>query len=218
MRHASRRAEPDHRAAEADGVGEHAPVVAALPSARAVSGMLSKTADTNPSPSVVCHVGRGRCSTGISDADEHEGEQEHRALDRLRQHRPIGRRIGAVTSSTTQTRPRRGTGNASGDRREPRVDDDVRGDAASQHRTRRCRARAQSTRDAATRRAAIGAWRCCCRRPRNAEHHQRDDGGDVGVEHIERRDSRQSTSSWWSCRRRRCPSRRRSTPRRWRPR
>ena len=30
-RHAGRRAEPDHRAAEADRVGEHAPVVAALP-------------------------------------------------------------------------------------------------------------------------------------------------------------------------------------------
>ena len=46
QRDAGRRAEPDHRAAEADGVGEEAPVVAALAQARARSAGCCRTPPT----------------------------------------------------------------------------------------------------------------------------------------------------------------------------
>ena len=59
QRNARRRSEPDHRAAEAHRIGDESPVVAALLQASAVSGMLSNTAETNPSPSAVCHDASG---------------------------------------------------------------------------------------------------------------------------------------------------------------
>src|SRR5262249_6518608 len=62
------RAEPDHRPTKSDGISERAPVVATLLSASAVSGMLSKTADTKPRPSAVCHEALGNLSTGINVA------------------------------------------------------------------------------------------------------------------------------------------------------
>ena len=73
-RDARRRPEPDHRAAEADRVGEHAPVIAALLRARARSAGCCRTPPRR-SPSAkrsLATMPPAATSTGISDADSHE--------------------------------------------------------------------------------------------------------------------------------------------------
>jgi hypothetical protein len=82
--------EPDHRAAEPDGEGEESPVVAALLIASAVSGMLSKTAETKPSPNAVCHEARRQSLHRHHRRAKHQREQEDRALERSGQHAPVG--------------------------------------------------------------------------------------------------------------------------------
>ena len=83
-RHARRRAEPDHRAAEADGIGEHAPVVAAL--LERELGQRDVVEHRRDEPEPERRLPRG--ARQLLDRHQRRGstsaEQEHRAAQRGR--------------------------------------------------------------------------------------------------------------------------------------
>ena len=71
--------------------------------------MLSKTAETNPRPNVVCHDAAGSASTGINDADSTSDSRKAVPLSDSGSTDQSGRLIGAVRSSTIHTvAPRNG--------------------------------------------------------------------------------------------------------------
>ena len=144
--------------------------------------MLSNTADTKPSPIATCHDASGSLCTGIIDAASTSDSRNTAPRERAGQLAPsAGARSGTQTRIATQTAaPMNGNG-----RRDPLkldVDDDVDDDRGDQDQRDDEHARpvdatpAGASRD--DRRVAL-----LLQRRRDAEDHQRERRGDVGLEH-----------------------------------
>ena len=78
-------------------------------SASAVSGILSKTADTKPSPNAVCHEATGSFSTGIIEAHVTRESRKTLPLKASGSRLHSGLRTGVDSNSATHTAaPRKG--------------------------------------------------------------------------------------------------------------
>ena len=96
-RDAGRRAEPDHRAAEADRIGEHAPVVAALLQRQRGERDVVEHRGDEAEAEAVCQDAAGSFSTGIIEAQVTSDSRKMVPLNASGSSSQSGLRSGAVT-------------------------------------------------------------------------------------------------------------------------